>query len=117
MPQNHAKLNMRDKRRKPNKAFCFCFTRLYEAEVGCTENNVIKYFRNYASAPDFSKALPGRTARGLYRANIITMQELCALCENESEKIKKVRGVGDKGWELELEICAAYKAEQIYRRN
>lgn len=72
------------------------------------ENEVLKYFMN-VQGPDYPKSLARRIGLELCRGNISTMSQLCRLCENEPEKLKTLRNIGEKNLTLILEVCADYQ--------
>ena len=71
--------------------------------------DVLEYFEQYAIPEGVKKSSIRYTGRQIYRAGITDMCMLCSILQNSPEKIKNLRNIGEKSFELILEICKDYK--------
>jgi len=71
--------------------------------------DILEYFEQYAMREDSKRSSIRYTGRQIYRAGITDMCMLCDILQNSPEKIKALRNIGEKSFELILEICRDYK--------
>lgn len=71
--------------------------------------DVLEYFEQYAMQECSKRSSIRYTGRQIYRAGITDMYMLCNILRDSPEKIKTLRNIGEKSFELILEICNDYK--------
>lgn len=73
------------------------------------KQDVRQYFKSY---PADSPWLAERTGTQLARSGLRDMDTLCAMLEQEPEKLLDIRNIGPKSLLVIQHICAAYRSER-----
>lgn len=71
--------------------------------------DVRQYFKAH---PEETPRLTERTGTQLARSGLREMDALCALLENEPEKLLDIRNIGPKSLLVIQRVCAAYRRER-----
>lgn len=71
--------------------------------------DIRQYFRSH---PADSPWLSERTGFQLVRSGLRDMDTLCAMLEQEPEKIEQIRNIGPKSLMVIQRVCAAYRSER-----
>ncbi len=71
--------------------------------------DVRQYFKSH---PADSPWLAERTGTQLARSGLRDMDTLCAMLEQEPEKIEQIRNIGPKSLLVIQSVCAAYRSER-----
>lgn len=76
------------------------------------ESDIRKYFALYCTRQGNPTPKATYTAFQIARGGVVDMEELCAALEQEPEKIRSLRGIGEKSLALAQTVCAAYRMEE-----
>jgi hypothetical protein len=71
--------------------------------------DILEYFEQHAIPEGTNRISTRYIGRQIYRAGITDMGMLCAIMRDSPERIKDLRNIGEKSFELILEICKDYE--------